>query len=234
MIFTFVTVVKDDFTRLTRTVSSLINQSCHFRIHHHIQLCDTDSGTLEYLYHLLRVAPDHYVLTFSVETDSGIYDAMNKSLAYARGAYICFLNCGDVLLSNHSVVHLSALLESEIILAKTPELPDLIVLSFGYKKRCSTWDICGYSSFRNAIASGYLVCQQSLLYLANYLKGKPFSLEYKLAGDYDHSVKIALSDAVVMDIPYALVDYEPGGLSELCALEAANEIQSIKEAYKTR
>ena len=234
MLYSFVTVFKDDFERLLKTIDSLLGQRCNLRFHHHVQLCNPDRAVIEYLTHLQRISYDHYVLTYCAEPDEGIYDGMNRSLRHTRGNYLIFLNCGDTLVHANSISHLTQIIEHEIRLVKDLQSPDLIALSFVYSREGAGWDICGYRSFTNALESGFLICQQSLMYSRHYLLQHNFNTKYRLAGDYEHSLGMLRDNAKILDIPYALVNYEAGGLSEACSVEASKEIQIIRMAFHKR
>src|SRR5690606_31398465 len=54
-----------------------------------------------------------------VSPDTGIYDAMNQSLVYCSGEYVCFLNAGDKFSDD-------TILEKIAFIARKSNYPDFI------------------------------------------------------------------------------------------------------------
>jgi putative colanic acid biosynthesis glycosyltransferase len=69
----------------------------------------SNDGTVEVL-HRMSQSIDHWVS----EPDHGIYDAMNKGIAMARGEWIMFLNADDYMESAKSVQYLLAATDDSI------------------------------------------------------------------------------------------------------------------------
>lgn len=230
MDLTYITVYKSDYSRLVETCTSLARQNSRFPINHHVQMATYDSSSIQFLNHLKRVSTGQYNLSYAVEEDSGIYDGMNKSMQHASSDYVCFVNCGDTLISASSH-HCLILLIQDIpqFINFTLDQPDIIALGFAYKHKSLYWDICGYSSLRNAVMSGKLVCQQSLLYSRRHLLKLPFDSRFKYAADYAHIYALVNNpDSSILEIPYALVQYASGGLSERHQHDVQNEIALIR------
>lgn len=86
---TVITVVKDAFDTITKTVQSVLTQDYPNFEYLVIDGRSTD-GTLE----ILRSFQDPRIRLIS-EDDSGIYDAMNKGIRNAKGQVLNFLNADD-------------------------------------------------------------------------------------------------------------------------------------------
>lgn len=87
---TVVTVTWNDLRGLQRTMASLAEQTLRSYQHVIVDGGSTD-GTLEWLSQH-PIADDTVIVS---EPDRGIYDAMNKGLARAKGTLIAFMNSGD-------------------------------------------------------------------------------------------------------------------------------------------
>lgn len=83
------TVVRNDVGGIERTIRSVLRQD-YPRVEHIIVDGGSTDGTLE----VIR-AFDERIDYWISERDSGIYDAMNKAVALARGEWLSFLNSSD-------------------------------------------------------------------------------------------------------------------------------------------
>ena len=85
-----ITITYNAATVIAPTLESLNDQS--FRNFEHIVV---DGASTDNTVALIReMSPDSSVVS---EPDKGLYDAMNKGMARARGKYLLFLNAGDSL-----------------------------------------------------------------------------------------------------------------------------------------
>jgi putative colanic acid biosynthesis glycosyltransferase len=89
-----ISVVLNDCARFKQTADSLLHQSA---INH--EWIVIDGGSIDGTRELCKQYEDRIAVCIS-EPDNGIFDAMNKGLAHARGKYVLFLNAGDKLCEN--------------------------------------------------------------------------------------------------------------------------------------
>lgn len=120
------------------------------------------------------------------ESDSGIYHAMNKGLAMARGRFVLFLNAGDSF-------HDSTVLEK--FRKATVDFPEAGVIygqtiivdkerNYISERHLTAPNILTFDSFKN----GMVVCHQA--FFARRTLTQKFDVKYKLSSDYDWCVKI--------------------------------------------
>lgn len=95
--FSIITVNLNNAVGLTKTVSSVFNQT--FKNFEYIII---DGGSTDGSVELINEYSSKINYCMS-EKDNGIYDAMNKGIAKANGKYLLFLNSGDFLF-NESVL----------------------------------------------------------------------------------------------------------------------------------
>ena len=93
-ILTIITVNLNNVKGLEKTVKSVINQtSCDF------EFIIIDGASTDGSRDVIELYREK--ITYSIsEPDKGIYHAMNKGIAAAKGEYLLFLNSGDWLASN--------------------------------------------------------------------------------------------------------------------------------------
>lgn len=95
--FSIITICRNDRDGLERTITSVQGQS--LADWEHILV---DGGSTDTTLSLLAELEDERV-RWSSAPDRGIYDAMNKGLAQARGEFIMLVNSGDALTDRESL-----------------------------------------------------------------------------------------------------------------------------------
>ncbi len=156
-----------------------------------------------------------------IENETGVYDAMNQAVAYAKGEFIIFLNCGDRF---HGTDVLSAAAHR---IDAEPKKEKLILYGNIYNEKTASWimpspKITGFTCYRN------VPCHQSCIYAAALCKEKSYDTRYRIRGDYEHFLWCyyrAGAKMVYMD--RAVADYEGGGFSE-----TKENLKRSKEEHK--
>lgn len=94
---TIITVCKDDFSALKRTLQSIALQS-----YKTFEWVIIDGGSCEKTRHLIQENRD-LVDQYVNEPDWGIYHAMNKGIILAKRQWLLFMNAGDVFATNDAL-----------------------------------------------------------------------------------------------------------------------------------
>lgn len=152
------------------------------------------------------------------EKDNGIYDAMNKGVDRATGDYILFLNAGDILADE---------LVLEKISAAAKNKPDFIygdALEGGHYKPARS---------HIKIHWGMFTHHQAMLYRRDILRDMRFNTTYKIAADYDLTVRFLEKCKNIVYVPMAICDFEVGGASQLNAKLGRDEQFYIRQSLKT-
>jgi len=102
-----ITVNFNNLQGLKNTVESVINQTFHDYEYIIIDGGSAD-GSIEYIYEM----QEHFKY-FKCESDSGIYNAMNKGILKANGKYLLFLNSGDILLKSNILENIIGFLNTD-------------------------------------------------------------------------------------------------------------------------
>ena len=122
MKISIVTINFNNFEGLKRTLDSVAEQSYRDIEHIIIDGCSTD-GSVDAIKEYVSANPNKdpffkHTIKWVSEKDNGIYNAMNKGLKKANGAYVQILNSGDVFAAPDVVERMIA----EIEKAEYPEL----------------------------------------------------------------------------------------------------------------
>ncbi len=154
----------------------------------------SDDGTAPYL----ETLSDARIIR---EKDNGIYDAMNKGIAAADGRYTIFMNAGDQF-SDPDILHTLA----KAIAAHDPDFlyGDALEDDGRYKKaRSPKW-----------IFYGMFTHHQAMLYKTAILKEFRYDTAYKIAADYDLTVRFLRRATSTHYCPAAICIFESGGISQ--------------------
>lgn len=94
MLFSVVTINRNNASGLERTIKSVISQPKDLYEYIIIDGASNDGS--------IQIAEKYasYIDVFISEPDSGVYNAMNKSLKFLKGDYVIFMNSGDEFASD--------------------------------------------------------------------------------------------------------------------------------------
>jgi glycosyltransferase involved in cell wall biosynthesis len=133
------------------------------------------------------------------ESDTGIYNAMNKAIGSSAGDYILFLNSGDVFASGDAIEHISKNLEGDVDL-----------LTFGFEVRGKArmpkpkwWRFWSLPT-----------SHQAIVYKRSLLIDFPFDEKYRFASDFDQFLRINAKPRNVKKINSILVINEQYGCDD--------------------
>ena len=98
MKITVITVVLNDEVHIQKTIESVLNQTWS-----DLEYIIIDGGSTDHTLSIIEKfrSKIHYLVS---ESDSGIYDAMNKGIRHAHGEFTHFMNSGDTF-ENSMVIH---------------------------------------------------------------------------------------------------------------------------------
>ena len=227
MNISLITVTFNAGHTIARTLESVACQDCNDFEHIIIDGKSTDD-TLQIIEKYKADNP-HLKIVVVSEPDKGLYDAMNKGLALAKGQFVCFLNAGDKLHHYSTLTTINGIIE-----AKTKEGNEPAVVygetdivddegKFISHRRHKAPDRLTWKSFKN----GMLVCHQS--FYANRSVTTDYDLTYRFSADFDWCVK-AMKTAESKNMPIInsnaiLTDYLSEGMT------TKNHKESLKERF---
>jgi glycosyltransferase involved in cell wall biosynthesis len=156
-----------------------------------------------------RILGDLPGVVVDSRSDTGVFDAMNRSLRLARGDYVYFLNCGDTLASPAVIKELLDVLPVD------PADAPLVVSRVRHHGGSGAPIVTDTVPFR---LGGLLLSRQDYNHQAMVfarraaLAAGGFRLQYGVASDYDLILRLALL-ARPVETNLVLANYEGGGLS---------------------
>lgn len=210
-LFSIVTVSLNHLGGLTKTHHSLNTQTCTDYEWIVIDGCSTD-GTTAYL--------EGTDINWISEKDNGIYDAMNKGIDHANGTYIIFMNAGDCFADNKVLETIRKKIRNSI--------PDFI---YGDALEIYNGKIfLKKSRDVRKIIQGMITHHQSMIYKTDLLKKEKYNLSYKIAADYDLTLRILRKAENILYIPQPICIFESGGLSQRQAFQGRKEQFQIRRA----
>lgn len=162
-----------------------------------------------------------YSMVVVSEPDRGLYDAMNKGIARAKGDYLVFLNAGDKFYCEDTLLLLAEKIE-EAVAKDGGRMPGVVYGDtdivddegrFLHKRRLSPPERLTWRSFQD----GMLVCHQSFYARTDIAKCCPYDLTYRLSADVDWCIRV-MKKAEEEGLPLlnthqTLTAYLDGGMS---------------------
>lgn len=200
-LFSIVTITYNNLAGLKRTAASVQRQS--YANYEWIVIDGASSdGTREYLHEL----KDERILTSS-EKDRGIYDAMNKGVRRAKGAYIICMNAGDEFREADTLQKVAQ-----------NELYADVVYGDWVRKYAEREEFCAsphelppFYFFMN----GCNICQQAMFVRTEVLQASEFDATYRIVADWAKWRELMLKGATFQYVPVTVCNFEAGtGVSE--------------------
>lgn len=210
-LFSLISVTLNNLSGLQRTHKSITNQGFSDYEWVVIDGASTD-GTQKWL--------ENTQADWISEPDDGLYEAMNKGLERARGRYLLFLNAGDILAGPDTLADIARRI------GQTNQ-PDFIY-GDSYEELPSGRHVYKPARAAHKIARGMITHHQAMLYRKDALGDLRYNTRYRLAADYDFTMRFLLKtgEALYCDFPFCV--FEPGGLSQTGAKTARIEEAIIR------
>lgn len=202
---------------LERTLQSVFEQDCASEIDYIVVDGASKDKTLEIIN-----AHQSQINQVISEKDRGIYDAMNKGIALAKGDYILFLNAGDTFASAETL---------KILLQELDKKPDVLYgeavfvnnegQHLGLRSEVTPHRLPSALSWRD-FRYGMLVCHQA--FIAKRSISPLFDLKYKLSSDIDWEIKVLKKSNSIIKSEVPICYYLMGGAS----------VQNLKLSWQER
>lgn len=223
--FSIITVCYNAAATIEDTIQSVIAQT-----YRHVEYIIIDGASKDGTLKIIdRYRPN--IARIVSEPDRGLYDAMNKGLALATGDYVCFLNAGDSLHEDDTLLQMVHALNNSSANPAGTALPDVLygetelVDSEGHfvrMRRLQVPERLTWKSFRQ----GMLVCHQAFFAKRTLAQSCPYNLSYRFSADFDWCIRVMKQSHTLQRIPLTLIDYLSEGMT------TQNHQASLRERFR--
>ncbi|MBD5225742.1 MAG: glycosyltransferase [Bacteroidales bacterium] len=215
-LFSIITVTYNSADNLAHTLRSVAEQTSPYYEHIIIDGASTD--------HTRKVVAENpnIHMRFTSAPDKGIYDAMNKGLAEAKGEYVIFLNAGDTF-------HSASILEQITDIAMENDFPGVIYgqtdLVDSNRTRVGSRHLTAPENLTyRSFADGMVVCHQAFVALRR-ITGE-FDMRYHFSADYEWCIRVLQHSRHNVMLPGVMIDYLNEGAT------TRNRTRSLMERFR--
>lgn len=198
---------------LKKTLISVLNQDWQ-----DIEIIIKDGGSTD---KSLSDIPTDSRIKIVSKSDKGIYDAMNQATDYITGSYVIFMNCGDLFYSKSTI--------SDIF--KQIDFNARNVIYYGDCFTVNRETVLRYPDIMDDYGCfTKTLCHQATVYSSELFNVKKFSLDYRIAADYEYYIYMYCKGVKLKHIPVIIAYYQGNGASE----KQTNRVLGLKESKEIR
>ncbi|MEI6435369.1 MAG: glycosyltransferase family 2 protein [Bacteroidota bacterium] len=216
MAVSIITVVLNDKAGFVKTARSIVDQDYSSLNWIVVDGGSTDGTGEEIEKYKSRIA--HW----SSEPDQGIYDAMNKGLAKATGAWALFLNAGDILADSSVLSRLFSL-----------DLSDIDVVFGDWIADYLSFKVIRKAGSAENLWQGMIFSHQSLFIRTSLSKPQGFRLQYKIGADYEMVIRLFFSGKKFLYFPQPISVTKAYGISHKYMFASEREHLKILKSFKS-
>ena len=204
-----ITINYNNCEGLRRTIESVVNQTCR-----DFEYIIIDGGSTDGSVDVIKRYADNIDYWVS-EPDKGIYNAMNKGVAVAKGEYCLFMNSGDTFYSNDVIklVYKKADFNSDIIagdVARNGGICD------------SPNEITGVFMVKSAL------CHQTSFIKTETLRRLPYDESLKIVSDWKHMFQLlVIANGSYQHVKVVICEYDTTGFSAINWQVLADEREQV-------
>ena len=190
---------------LERTMRSVLAQTCKEYEYIIVDGASKD-GTVDII---KRLEPEFEGrLSWKSEPDKGLYDAMNKGIARAKGDFLWFVNAGDEIYAPDTLAHIVAAAtdDTDIVYGKA-----CIVNAEGVKVS-EHHKVTPPDLQRKHLLNGLVVCHQAILVRRSI--ADKYNTDYRICADYEWVLKAVTASRKNMYLDEYVCKFLTEGVSQ--------------------
>ena len=193
---TVITVVRNDFNNIEKSILSILSQS-----YANVEYIIIDGASTDGTIDVIRKYSDRISFWIS-EPDKGVYDAMNKGIAASTGDFVVFMNSGDTFHSEDAI---------ERMCLNDVEKDTIVYGNVSVRY----WDGVvvekPHEFFKTSMKfKGIGICHQTVFFPGEVIRKMRYDLIYKIASDYDLTYRMWKKGAKFLYRDVIVADYEWG------------------------
>jgi glycosyltransferase involved in cell wall biosynthesis len=163
-----------------------------------------------------------FPITFIHEKDNGVYDAMNKGIAAAKGEWIYLLGSDDILANENTLSNLiSRGLKADLVFGNVEN----ISLSHSATTKIHI------PSFPHGMIWKHTLHQQGVLYKRSLFQERNFNTTYKILGDYEFHFHLKNKNVKTEYVNETVARCDANGLSKRYVWKLYQEEIRLKNEY---
>lgn len=217
MRYSIITINYNDKEGLNRTIKSVINQTSK-----DFEYIVIDGGSTDGSVDIIKQNADHINYWVS-EKDKGVYNAMNKGIAQAKGDYLVFMNAGDCF-HTPDILELMCDYQEDIICGKVFK-GNTTIPSGHYKPTITLVDL-----MRGSLP------HQAMFIRRELMVKHPYDENYKILSDWKFCIEALVFDnCTFRNSDIIVADYDITGISTNSnGLLPKEREQILKEMFPPR
>lgn len=217
MRYSIITINYNDKEGLSRTIKSVINQTSK-----DFEYIVIDGGSTDGSVDIIKQNADHINYWVS-EKDKGVYNAMNKGIAQAKGDYLVFMNAGDCF-HTPDILELMCDYQEDIICGKVFK-GNTTIPSGHYKPTITLVDL-----MRGSLP------HQAMFIRRELMVKHPYDENYKILSDWKFCIQALVFDnCTFRNSDVVVADYDITGISTNSnGLLPKEREQILKEIFPPR
>ncbi|WP_110954057.1 glycosyltransferase family 2 protein [Anaerosinus massiliensis] len=204
---------------IEQTILSVIQQT-----YENIEYIIIDGGSTDGTVDIIKKYQDNIGYWVS-EPDRGIYDAMNKGIDIATGAYIYFLGADDSLVDREIIAKVALKLDKNIDV--------LCGCVYVVEKEKHFLQLkSGTVLTKDNVLDGRMTPHQGMFVKTELMKGNKFDLRYKIGADFDFFLKLHFLEKKIIYIDEVIAFFSTEGISGTNTKLICKDFIQILSKYK--
>jgi len=197
MEFSVITINYNNFRGLRNTIESVISQTCQ-----DYEYIVIDGGSSDGSVEVIKRFSSRIAFWVS-EPDRGIYHAMNKGVAHAKGKYCIFMNSGDCFYGKDVLLELKSKLVADIVIGR---------VSIDDENHIISPPPCGELTLYHLYAGA--VPHQGSFIKTSLLRKHPYDETLRISSDWKFFLQVMIFDnCSVSYVGDFVAKYDMGGIS---------------------